>query len=635
LLQIEALFKEKTIIIGVEKSSFFNRLTLVQNEQEDILFDENRLDLYFNQLQKILEDVFVFGIIDEDKKNIPGSNSQIIINKDRGQETKNIARTYEIDEATDEILNRLRNQFGENNDSVSVGYAILENLVSPNLFFDKVETDRKINEAISNVPTVKYRILNGERIIDSRVKVEPRHIEILNALAKEIAEREKQDHFFAIILVWIGKLFLIILTLAPLIVFLYYQRRRVWDDRRIMFMILSSMLFIVIISSIVLHYQYPKFLIPIAAVPIIVTSYQDTRSGFFVGLSLSLLIGAQNGNDFEITLIGLLTSAAAIFALGFSKYRKRLANSSIFIFIAYFFAISVLGIIRFESFNNTAAGLGSAVASSIFASLIAYSFILIFDAVFDVASEFKLIELSDLNNPLLKMFSIRSPGSYHHSLQVSNISEAAAEAIGANALLTKVGAYYHDLGKMFMPEYFVENQKGGKNPHDRLTPRISSLILINHVRKGFEFATENKLPSIVCKFITEHHGSSLMQFFYEKAKKESGDSEVLENDFRYPGTKPQSKETGILMLADSVEATVRSIKEPTLSKIRNAIRNVVDGKIQSGELEDCPLTMKDLGIIVEVFSNVLLGIHHDRLEYPGQQDLFKRPVVEMAKNKVV
>jgi putative nucleotidyltransferase with HDIG domain len=393
------------------------------------------------------------------------------------------------------------------------------------------------------------------------------------------------------------------------------------------------MLFVVVLSAVILHYQYPKYLIPIAAVPIIITSYQDTRTGFFVGLSLSLLIGAQNGIDFEIALIGMLTCTSAIFALGISKYRKRLANSTIFIFIAYFIGITVFGIIRYVSFSEIAAFWGSAAITSIFASMVAYGFIMLFDAVFDVASEFKLIELSDLNNPLLKLLSMRAPGSYHHSIQVSNVSEAAAEAIGANALLTKVGAYYHDIGKMFKPEYFVENQRGGKNPHDRLSPRLSSLILINHVRKGYEFAKQNKLPTMVCKFIVEHHGSSLMKFFYEKAKEKSDDKDILETDFRYPGTKPQSKETGILMLADSVEATVRSIKEPTLNKIRNAIRNIVEDKIHSGELDDCPLTMKDIGVIVEVFSHVLLGVHHGRIEYPGQKDIIRKPVMEVMKGK--
>jgi len=259
--------------------------------------------------------------------------------------------------------------------------------------------------------------------------------------------------------------------------------------------------------------------------------------------------------------------------------------------------------------------------------------VILFDAIFDVASEFKLIQLGDLNNPILKMISMYAPGTYHHSLQVSNLSEAAAEAIGANALLTRVGAYYHDIGKMFMPEYFVENQIDGKNPHDRLTPRLSSLILINHVRKGYEFARKNKIPTVVSRFITEHHGSSLMKFFYDKAVEKAKGEDILETDFRYPGTKPQSKETGILMLADAVEATVRSIKEPNLGKIRNAIRNVIEDKIQSGEFDNCPLTMKDLGVIVDTFSHMLLGIYHGRLEYPGQSELLKRPITELLKGK--
>lgn len=221
------------------------------------------------------------------------------------------------------------------------------------------------------------------------------------------------------------------------------------------------------------------------------------------------------------------------------------------------------------------------------------------------------------------MMSLRSPGSYHHSLQVSNLTESAAEAIGANALLAKVGAYYHDLGKMFMPEYFVENQFNGKNPHDRLSPRLSSLILINHVRKGYEFAKHNKLPSVVSDFILEHHGQSLMKFFYEKAKEntKSKNIEILESDFRYPGNRPKTRETGILMLADSAEAMVRSIKDPNLGKIRNAVKNIVNDRFHTGDLDNCPLTVKELRIIIDTFSNILTGIHHDRVEYPGQKKM--------------
>lgn len=635
LLRIESLLNQKKVIHDEQDIPFFNRLTKSQTNQGVLFYDKNKLNIYFEQLRKILVDIFSYGILDVQKSIIPGNDNTISVLN--GQEEQRALENVFVLEgeqsAKQRLLNRLKNEFGESNDSVSVGYAVLENLITPNLFYQGGETLRRIDDAVSKVPLVKYRILEGERIIDSHEIVEKRHEDILRQLAIEIVKKETQANIFYFILSWFGKLFLIILALAPLVIFLLFQRRRIWFDRKMMFIIFSTMLSVVIVSAVVLYYDLSKYLIPIAAVPIIITSYLDTRTGFFAGLTLSLIISAQNSLDFELMVIGLLTTTAAIFALGFSKYRKKLANSTIFIFAAYFISITVFGIIRYVDFNNVAESWGLGIISSILSPMIAYSFIMLFDAIFDVASEFKLIELSDLNNPLLKMFSIRSPGSYHHSLQVSHISEAAAEAIGANALLTKVGAYYHDLGKMFMPEYFVENQKGGKNPHDRLTPRLSSLILVNHVRKGYEFAIENKIPSVVCKFITEHHGSSLMQFFYEKAKEKAGDDDILETDFRYPGNKPQSKETGILMLADSVEATVRSIKEPTLGKIRNVIRNSIDNKIRSGELDDCPLTMKDLAEIVETFSNVLIGIHHGRLEYPGQKNLFKRSTLESMKVK--
>lgn len=626
IAKIRKLFSNSRIILSNDDLPFFTQLTRATTARGIKTPDIEKLDAYFEQIRQILIDLFSYGIINIPKQEIPGSDTDILVSTEKGEIEKPIGTIYEVESAKERMLERLRNQYGENNDFVSVGYALLDNFIQPNLIYDRKKTVQLIEDARDKVPLIKYRILKGQRIIDSHDPVEARHVEILRALSKEIVKHQAQASIFSLILVWFSKLILIVLTITPLVLFLFFQRRRIWNDRRFMFIIFGSMLSLIIISGVVLHYHYPKYLLPIAAIPMIITSYQDTRTGIFVGLSLSLLIGAQNGNDYEIALLGLLTTAAAIFALGFSKYRRKLANATIFIFAAYFVAIAVVGIIKYENFHAILVAWGSATIASVLSPMIAYSLIMLFDSVFDVTSEFKLMELSDLNNPLLKMFSIRSPGSYHHSLQVSYISEAAAEAIGANALLTKVGAYYHDIGKMFMPEYFVENQKGGKNPHDRLTPRLSSLILINHVRKGYEFAKENKIPSDVCNFIVEHHGSSLMQFFYEKAKEKAGDEDVLETDFRYPGTKPQSKETGILMLADAVEASVRSVKEPTLGKIRNVIRNIVDGKIRSGELDDCPLTLKDLAIIVETFSKVLIGIHHGRLEYPGQKELIKQAV---------
>ncbi len=626
--RINLVLNQHRIALGRDRLEFFLHL---RGDQTQPRTDLPLLKTYFNQLESILSHLYEAGIINVNKDAIKNDKNRITILRNKKEEERSIAEVFELNEARQYLLNRLRSVFGDPSDSVKIGYALLDAHLRPNLYFNEEETSRRIREAIAKIPRVKGTILAGERIIDSHQRVTREHVDILRSLAREIRARRAGAGILSEILLWLGKLLLIILTQIPLVLFLYFHRRRVWEDRRLLFIIVSSMLFVEIAAYGVLYYQMPKYLIPVAILPIVVTSYQDTRTGFFSALGLSLLLGAQNGNDYDIVLMGLVASAAAILALGFSKYRKRLANSAIFLFVSYFIGITTLGIIRYVGFHEILLSWGAAAAVSILTPMLAYAFILLFDSVFDVASEFKLIELSDLNNPILKKFAMRAPGSYHHSLQVSTLAEAAAEAIGANALLVRVGAYYHDIGKMFMPEYFVENQRGGKNPHDKLAPRISALILINHVKKGYEFARENGLPTVVCNFIIEHHGGSRMKFFYEKAKEQAAKGEeVLESDFRYPGRRPQSKETGILMLADSVEAMVRSIKEPTIAKIRNAVRNMVEEKIHAGDLDDCPLTMKDLRVIVETFSSVLMGMYHDRLEYPGQKELEKRPAIAFA-----
>lgn len=625
-VSIERILRENKIILTRDLIPFFIGPS---REVEKVKKGTGAADRqeFFAHLEKILKDIYVIGIINTKKSEIPNISDKIVIQSANEEQERSVNSFYEQAEAEQRLIDRLRVEFGENSDSVRVGYAMLEVFLGPNLFLDSAETERRIEEAVAQVPLVKGRILSGERIIDNHERITAEHADVLSSLAQSIREREQKSGLLSQILVWVGECMLIICTLVPFVLFLYFHRFRVWNDRRMLFIFGSSMLFVVVTAYLVLQYGLPKYLIPFAIVPMIVTSYQDTRSGFFVGFSISLLVGAQFGFDYELTLVGMVVSAASIVAFGFSKYRKRLVNATLILGLAYILGITAVGIIKYVSLNDLGNNLMAALGAAILSPILAYGFIMLFDFVFDVASEFKLIELSDLNNPLLKMISLRAPGSYHHSLQVSNLTEAAAEAIGANALLAKVGAYYHDIGKMFMPEYFVENQLGGKNPHDRLSPRLSSLILINHVRKGYEFARQNNLPSIVCDFILEHHGNSLMKFFYQKAKESAKDKdlEILESDFRYPGNRPRSRETGIMMLADSVEAMIRSIKEPTLGKIKNAVRNLVEDKVQSGDLDECPLTVSELAIIVDTFSNILMGIHHERIEYPNQKKMINKP----------
>jgi len=241
----------------------------------------------------------------------------------------------------------------------------------------------------------------------------------------------------------------------------------------------------------------------------------------------------------------------------------------------------------------------------------------IFERLFDVTTDITLLELSDLNHPLLKRLSVKAPGSFHHSILVANLAEAGAEAIRANSLLTRVGCYFHDIGKMLKPEYFVENQMGGINKHDNLSPHMSALILSNHVKEGMKLADKHKIPKAVKQFIPEHHGTSLMSYFYHKLLESSDEKEVNESSFRYPGPKPHSKETAIAMLADTVEAASRTLNNPTPQRIRNQVDTLVEKKIGEGQLDECDLTLNQIKQIKEAFVPILTGIHHGRIEYPG------------------
>jgi hypothetical protein len=252
--------------------------------------------------------------------------------------------------------------------------------------------------------------------------------------------------------------------------------------------------------------------------------------------------------------------------------------------------------------------------------LFTYPLILLFEKTFKITTDLTLIELSDTNLPLLKELMNNAPGTFHHSLQVANLAEAAAGAIRANGLLCRVAALYHDIGKMENPEYFAENQMA-LNPHDKLKPRMSALVIKAHVTNGKKMAHEHKLPELLIDFIKTHHGTSVIKFFYEKAKEQCDEDkdEIMEEDFRYEGPLPQTKETGILLLADGVEAASRAMKDPNYSKLKSLITKMVDSRVNDGQLSKTPLTFQDLSVIKDTFLNILVGIYHSRVEYPDDE----------------
>jgi putative nucleotidyltransferase with HDIG domain len=326
-------------------------------------------------------------------------------------------------------------------------------------------------------------------------------------------------------------------------------------------------------------------------------------------------------NNVYLATYTLVSSAGAIYHLKGCRDRTTLIRAGMWIGIvnaAGALALDLLGanepwlsLLVFDTFCGFVSGL--------LATMVASILLPVFEWAFGITTDIKLLELSNLNLPLLRQLAERAPGTYHHSIMVGLLAEAAAEAIGGDSLFARVACYYHDIGKMVRPSYFVENQTYMGNRHDGLSPRMSSLVLANHVKQGVELARTHKLPPRIISIIPEHHGTGLMKFFYYKARETSDDpdSTTLEQEFRYPGPRPQTREAAIIMIADSVEAAARTIKTPTPAKLRNMIDTIVGRIRDDGQLDESNITLRELNIVAESFVKVLTGIHHHRIDYPG------------------
>ena len=362
------------------------------------------------------------------------------------------------------------------------------------------------------------------------------------------------------------------------------------------------------------------YLIPMAIAPIILTIIFDSRVGLMTTMTIALVVSFMSGNNFEFAVAAMTGSSIAVYSVRDIKNRSQFfLTTPALVFLSYILILLGFTLIKSGGWDVFMSEIIFVVGNAILIWL-TYPLILLFEKVFKVTTEVSLLELNNNNHPLLKDLMVRAPGTFQHSLQVANLAEAASSAIGANALLTRVGALYHDIGKMEKPEYFVENQFGD-NEHDKLKPRMSALVIKNHVAAGVKMAEEANLPEVIIDFIRTHHGTSVIKYFYDKAKKQTEKgSEIREEDFKYDGPLPNTKETGILLLADSIEASSRAMSEPTYPKLENLVTRIIEERVDEGQLNNCSLTFQDLRIIKENFVNILVGVYHSRIKYPGQDE---------------
>jgi hypothetical protein len=361
-----------------------------------------------------------------------------------------------------------------------------------------------------------------------------------------------------------------------------------------------------------------EYTVPVALGGLLLAVLFNSHLAFAGALAISILTSLLGSAELRFFLYSFVGSLTAIFALVGQKSRATLLKAGALVGLANLYSILAWSLLSGAT-ESLGFDLMGGLINGLFVAILALGLLPLFEYLFQVATDFRLIELCNMNHPLLKQMILKAPGSYHHSMLVGTLAEAAGEAIGANTLLCRVGAYYHDIGKMTKPSYFVENQTDSKDLHGKLTPSLSSLVIVSHVKAGVELGRAYGLPPAVVEMIPQHHGTRLVTFFYDKAKKSQDPDlgEVQEEEFRYPGPKPQTKEAAILMLADGVEAASRTLTERTQGRFQGLVGSIVNSVFADGQLNECELTLRELHLIEESFVRVLLGIYHHRVDYPG------------------
>jgi len=559
------------------------------------------------------------GVMDRARDSIYTDVIVVRNQQDRVQRTVDKDNVYGLNEAYQYVEKQLQETFRENPEQADIAFSFFRGIFQPSLQYMRAETIQERDRRARNVTSIQGGVEKGEVIVQNGGRVTQEIKRQLTSLERVRNER------MASAIVWkqlLGEVLFSVLGFGFFFFYLYLLRPAIWREDRSLILITLLLAFIVAFFGVAVRVPWANlYAVPVALASVLLTIVFNSRIGLFGTLILAFTGGQMLGLDLEYTLASFFAGAFGIFSVRDIKNRGQFFVSAGLVFLGYLFVLTASWLFLGTPTDLYGRELIFAAIGASF-TITASLFLWALERTFDITTDLTLLELSDTNNQLLRDLSLRAPGSFNHSLQVANLAEAAADRIGAHSLLTRVGALYHDIGKMLKPEYFVENQRAGVNPHDRLKPRMSALIIASHVKEGLEMGKEYNLPQRVLKFIPTHHGTARIEYFYQKAvgRSEDKESPVLESEFRYPGPKPDSKETGILMLADSVEAASRSLDEPSHKRLKSLVDLLFRERIEDGQLDDTDLTFRDLRQIKDTFLKMLMGIYHVRVKYPDQEE---------------
>jgi putative nucleotidyltransferase with HDIG domain len=506
-----------------------------------------------------------------------------------------------------------------------LGYDLIVEFMKPNLLFNREITERRQLESLNMVPISQGVVLKNELIVDANIRITEDVLQKLNSLSVAVTKHETNSGWVKIAWSFLGRIILLSVVVSLFFAFLVVYRVTIFRDWKLVSLI--SIVFLIqlgLAHIFVIRLEWSEYLIPVTVGAMTLTILFDARIGFMATTSMALLMGLMMGQNIDLVIVSLFTSTIAVYNIRELRKRTQLFTTMFALIAASIFVVLGLGLFKEHNWINMLTDIQLLTINSILAPIVTYGMIGLFEILFEVTTDLTLIELLDYDHPLLKRAQQETNGTFNHSIVVGNLAESCANAINAHSLLCRVGAYYHDIGKMEKSEYFIENQYGGANKHDTITHTMSAKIIRAHVKEGLELAEEYALPKLVSDFIPMHHGTTRVEYFYRMALKDAEETgaTVDESAFRYPGPKPNTKETGILMICEAVEAAVRSIKEPDIFKIEAMIDKIIKSRIDDGQMSECPITLDELNKIKGTVDGttgmlpVLRGIYHIRIEYP-------------------
>ncbi len=598
---------------------YYQKNTDIQNDvliklKKDF-YDNNALknnSKYYKHIENLLKNIYETGIIaSTDLNQLEADKTttiQIVSNNTATQ--KNVDDLYSIKEAYEKLVYSDTARFNKN----ILQKCNLDNYLIPNITFDSDKSLTAKQELLSEISWANGFVMNGQKIIDRGEIIDKKKYDILKSMQKEWSNRgetvtEKRLTLF-------GQILFVSTLIASFMIYLEIFRRDFYEAKGKICLLFSIIMCFPVLAFVMVEHAFMSiYIVPFAMIPMLIKIFLDSRTAFMAHITTILITSVVLRTPHEFILLQTVAGMAAIYSLRELSQRSQLLSSTIVVTISYAAMYLALDLIHVSEITQLSTYPYMNFLINGVLLLFAYPLLFILEKTFGFTSNVTLIELSNINNKLMREMSEVAPGTFQHSLQLANLTAAAANRIGANSQLVRTGAMYHDIGKMLNPAFFTENQSG-VNPHDQLNYKQSAHIVIQHITDGLKLADKNNLPAVIKEFINTHHGNGLTKYFYISYKNEHPGEDVDTKAFQYPGSNPSTKEQAILMMADSVEAASRSLPEYTEESISNLVEKIIDSQVNDGYFNDCPITFKDITTVKGVFKEKLKTMYHTRISYP-------------------